>query len=412
MMELRPILSTLRRHKITAWLLILEIALTCAIVCNAVFLIGQRLERMHLASGIAENELIRIQLGHIGKSPDAKAQTATDLAALRQIAGVRQVAVANQLPFSFGVDSNGSIMLDPRQQQGTAQVAEFMGGPGLLATLGTRLEAGRGFEPGEYVDFDVAVKALHDGDARGLPQQIILTHALAERLWPGQDALGKTVYFGNALPFRVVGVLARLARPKQLQLGAGYSVVLPIRMTVADGASYLLRTAPRDRDAVLKAAIAKLKQLDPNRVVTVKQTYDEARRAFFADDRAMADILVGVIALLLVVTALGITGLASFWVGQRRRIIGVRRALGATRGDILRYFQTENFLLATFGIVLGMVLAFGLNLFLMTHYELPRLPGIYFPVGALALWIIGQLAVLGPALRAAAVPPVVATRSV
>jgi putative ABC transport system permease protein len=86
--------------------------------------------------------------------------------------------------------------------------------------------------------------------------------------------------------------------------------------------------------------------------------------------------------------------------------------LGATRADILRYFQTENFLIVTFGIVIGMLLAYGLSLWLMLHYELPRLPLFYLPVGALALWAIGQLAVLGPALRAAAVPPVVATRTV
>ncbi len=125
----------------------------------------------------------------------------------------------------------------------------------------------------------------------------------------------------------------------------------------------------------------------------------------------MTGTLVGVIAALLIVTALGIAGLASFWVGQRRRTIGVRRALGATRGDILRYFQTENFLLAGVGIVIGMALAYGINLFLMMHYELPRLPGVYLPIGALSLWTIGQLAVLGPARRASHVPPVVATRS-
>ena len=118
------------------------------------------------------------------------------------------------------------------------------------------------------------------------------------------------------------------------------------------------------------------------------------------------------IAALLLVTALGIIGLASFWVQQRRRQIGIRRALGATRGDILRYFQTENFLIVTGGIVLGMALAFGLNLMLMKLYELPRLPLYYLPIGALVLWGLGQLAVLAPALRAAAVPPVVATRSV
>jgi len=105
-------------------------------------------------------------------------------------------------------------------------------------------------------------------------------------------------------------------------------------------------------------------------------------------------------------------GLASFWVAQRRKQIGIRRALGATRADILRYFQTENFLIVTFGIVVGMAMAYGISLLLMMHYELPHLPWLYLPIGAIALWLIGQLAVLGPALRAAAVPPVVATRSV
>jgi putative ABC transport system permease protein len=142
------------------------------------------------------------------------------------------------------------------------------------------------------------------------------------------------------------------------------------------------------------------------------QSVSDLRHDVFKNDRVMAAMLVGVILAMMMVTALGIVGLASFWVQQRRRQIGIRRAIGATRGDILRYFQTENFLIVSGGIVLGMALAFGLNLLLMQHYELPRLPVYYLPIGALALWGLGQLAVLGPALRAAAVPPVVATRSV
>ncbi|GAB3793652.1 ABC transporter permease [Dyella agri] len=410
-MDIRPILSTLRRHKITAWLLILEIALTCAIVCNAVFMIGQRLQLMNLPSGIAEHELVQIDLGHIGSTPNAIAQSQTDLAALRQIAGVRQVAVINQLPFADGGSSNSGIRLSPEQPQDTLEASTYYG-EGVLPTLGVQLLEGRDFQHDEYVDFETVIADLRNGDLKNLPSTIIVTQTLAKRLWPDKDALGQTIYVGKGLPFRVVGVVADLARPNNPNLGVEYSTVWPIRMTGSGGNSYVIRTAPQDRDVVLKAAVAKLKQLDPNRVVLVKRTYDEARHAFFANDRAMAGILVGVIVALLTVTVLGIVGLASFWVGQRRRTIGVRRALGATRGDILRYFQTENFLLASFGIVLGMMLAYGINLFLMLHYELPRLPGIYFPVGALVLWIIGQLAVLGPALRAAAVPPVVATRSV
>ena len=65
-----------------------------------------------------------------------------------------------------------------------------------------------------------------------------------------------------------------------------------------------------------------------------------------------------------------------------------------------------------FGIVLGMLLAYGINQLLMSKYELPRLPLHYLPIGAIALWLLGQVAVFGPARRAAAVPPAVATRSV
>src|SRR5690606_10800475 len=142
------------------------------------------------------------------------------------------------------------------------------------------------------------------------------------------------------------------------------------------------------------------------------KTFSELRDEFYQQPRAMAWLLGIVCLALLFVTALGIVGLASFWVQQRTKQIGVRRALGATRGQILRYFQTENFLLATIGIVIGMLLAFAINQMLMSRYALPRLPLSYLPVGALVLWLLGQVAVLGPARRAAAVPPAVATRSV
>ncbi|MEO7068620.1 MAG: FtsX-like permease family protein [Rhodanobacter sp.] len=410
-MDIRPILSTLRRHKITAWLLILEIALTCAIVCNAVFLINQRLQRMDIPSGIAEHDLLQIKFAYIGDRPDAYAQAQTDLATLRQIAGVQAVALVNQLPLSGHAMSNSGLKLHPDQRQNSLDVASYYG-QNLLSTLGVRIIAGRAFHPNELLDLKTAMPALRSNDLKNLPTTVIVTEAVAARLWPGQKALGKIIYVGKDIPLQVIGVSAPLARPNMLQMGAQYSVLFPIRLTATEGGSYLIRTTPQDRQQVLKSALAALKRLDPSRVVLQQRSYDELRREHFQDDRAMAGMLVGVIAALLLVTALGIAGLASFWVGQRRRMIGVRRALGATRRNILNYFQIENFLLASIGIALGMVLAYVINLFLMRHYELPRLPAVYLPVGAVALWVIGQLAVLGPAIRAAAVPPVVATRSV
>jgi putative ABC transport system permease protein len=161
----------------------------------------------------------------------------------------------------------------------------------------------------------------------------------------------------------------------------------------------------------LKQATDALNKLDDNRIIQHARTFTELRSDYFHRSRTMIALLVAAALGLLAVTAIGIAGLASFWVQQRKRSIGIRRAIGATRNDILRYFQTENFLIVTAGIILGSALACSLNMVLMAHYEQPRLPMFYLLAGAFALWLLGQLAVLGPAVRAAAVPPVIATRS-
>jgi putative ABC transport system permease protein len=273
-----------------------------------------------------------------------------------------------------------------------------------------KLIAGRNFEPGEYLNYSDVQKA--SAEEMDLPS-VIVTRALGERLFPGENALGKDVYLLPTKPSRIVGIVDHLLRPSRTeQVAREYTLVVPARASYQVGGNYLLRTDLERRAEVLKAAVATLRAQSPNRIILDKQTrtLEELRREFYQQQRSMAWLLSGVILALLIVTALGIVGLASFWVQQRTRQIGVRRALGATRGQILRYFQIENFLIATTGIVLGMLLAFGINQFLMTQYELPRLPWYYLPVGALVLWVLGQLAVLWPAQRAAAVPPAVATR--
>ncbi|WP_297902173.1 FtsX-like permease family protein [Metallibacterium sp.] len=408
-MAIRPIIASLSRHRIAALLIVFEIALAFAIVSNAVFLIRERLQRMDIVSGVADHQLVQVQMAYIGNEPDAEARAQVDIAALRQIPGVRDVALINQLPFADR-SSNGGIKLGPRQRWNTVHVAEYFG-QNIISTLGLRLIAGRKFSPGEYLGFGAVVRALHSDNQKELPHIVIVTEALAERLWPGQPALGKTFYMGNGIQFRVIGVITNLLRPEVPSIGADYSILLPIRISLQQAAGYIIRCAPQDRERVLKAAVATLKRIDPNRVLLKHRTFEQIRHAYFQNDRAMAGILVGVIAALLLTTAFGIAGLASFWVQQRTRQIGVRRALGARRVDILRYFQTENFLLATAGIALGCAAAIGINVWLMAHYAVPRLPIIYLPIGAVTLWLLGQLAVLGPALRAARVAPTTAMRA-
>lgn len=404
-MDFGPILATLSRHRTAAALIVLEIALTCAIVCNAIFLIGERVGRMRNPSGLAESELVRIQLTGPGNQDDAQAVIREDLALLSALPGVRKAAYTRQLPFGNSSWNNG-VKFTPEETHVRLNATTYSGSEDLLETFGVQLVAGRDFTRDEYVDEEEAL-------ASTTTRPIIITRAVAERLWPGQLGVGQTIYLAGH-PVQVIGVLERLVRPNEYHGAADYelSLVLPIRERYKRSVNYVLRVDPARRAEVLTAATAALNQSRPGRIVLEKQTLEEMRSKYYRGDRAMAWLLATVCAALLIVTALGIVGLASFWVQQRTRQIGIRRALGATRGQVVRYFQAENLLLATFGIALGMLLAYGINQLLMERYELARLPAQYLPVGALCLWMLGQLAVLGPALRAASVPPAVATRTV
>jgi len=142
------------------------------------------------------------------------------------------------------------------------------------------------------------------------------------------------------------------------------------------------------------------------------QSLADARRESYRGARSVSLIMDAVCAILLGATTLGIVGLTSYWVSQRQRIIGIRRTLGATRGGILRYFQTENLLIAASGCIIGVALGVAANLWMLQSIALGRLPVVYPLVGVMVMFILGQLAVLWPALRAAAVPPAVVARTV
>ncbi len=410
-MDIRPILSTLLRHKTAAALIVLEIALTCAIICNALFMVGERLAQMRQPSGLAVDELVRIQIIPVGNDPDAAAQTRSDLQVLRGLPGVRNATTTNQVPF-VNSSWNSGVNLEPQQQQPTVIATTYMADEHFLDTFGIELVAGRYFTSDELIPNDVLSDPEQDVAIPG----VVVTRKLAERLFPGQDPLGKPIYVWGDEPVRIVGVVAHLIRPGNVggPEGSEYTMVMPVRANYDLGGQYVLRTTPERRQEVLASASEALRANGPKRVIIDDntKTFRELREEFYQQQRSMVWLLGIVCIALLLITALGIVGLASFWVQQRSKQIGIRRALGATRGQVLRYFQTENFILATIGIVVGMLLAFGINQLLMGRYELPRLPLVYLPVGAVALWLLGQLAVLGPARRAASVPPAVATRSV
>lgn len=403
-LQIQPVFAALRKHRIATIVIALEIALACAVLCNACFLIAGRVQAMHVQSGVDESALGTIKLEGF------EAQQANDLNArvmtgLRAVPGVQSVSAIGAVPFGEpGVIAG--VQLDAAGRQFGGVVDFYLAGPDAVKAMGVRLLAGRMPASDEYMPI-----------AQFVPKEapVLITQVLAKHFWPDENPLGKTIWAMDT-HFRVIGVVEHLTVP---QPGSGeekdsdWSILVPAAKGPLFAGKYLLRAAPEDLPRVMRDAKMAALKIAPDAVLDLEQsrTIGELRETFFLNDRVMTGLLIAVILALLGTTALGIVGLASFWVAQRRRQIGVRRALGATRRDILRYFQIENFLIVTIGIVLGMALAYGINIALMNIYELPRLPGWYLPIGAVALWVLGQLAVLAPAMRAAAVPPVAAMRS-
>lgn len=402
LLQVRPILAALKSHRAAVTLLVLEIALTMAVLGNLVFVVYSGISRARVSTGVAENQIGVIQgIGVIGVKRTVT--TGEDLAALREAPGVRDAAFGFP-PLVFA--PRVPVFSGPARQQHVTRAYQFLGSQGFSQTIGLQVVQGHDFNDSDLPSFNSFFSAT------GVVVPALITRALAQKLYGNIDPLGHMLYAGNRT-FRVIGVLGHLRGEITGRASDDYSIVTELDVESAHlGGYFVIRAGSAQLHQTLRAAAAAFGKLDHGHVQAKMFTFEDMRAKYFRSDLATGKMLMAILAILIVVTTLGVTGLASFWVQQRRRSIGMRRALGATRRDILHYFQIENLLIVTAGVLLGAVCTYALSLLLMRYFELPRLPLYYLPVSAMVLWGIGQLAVLGPARRASNVPPVVATRSV
>lgn len=404
-MEIRPILSALLRSKTGAFLIAAQVALTLAILGNAVYIVQDRLAISARPTGADEANTFYIRLYGFREGIDVPAMLDADLAMIRAMPGVRAVATANMAPLT---QSGWNLSVQPKSNDDSVEstnTAFYFSSEDLVDALGLQITEGRYFTPEE-------VQIVEPSIANVAPKLTILTRALAKHLFPdAKSYVGKAVYLGDSR-MEVVGIVEKMQSPwAQLGDAAERSIIVPMRQ-LDPNASYIVRTEPGQLDRLMREVEDKLTAARDDRVHLRTTSLLEARANRYRADRSLAWMLITIMGLLLMVTASGIVGMASLWVNQRRKQIGVRRAIGARQRDILRYFLVENFMVTSFGIAVGLGLAIALNQWLVSALEVPRLPLQYLPGGVVALWVLGLLAALGPAWRAARIPPAEATRSV
>jgi putative ABC transport system permease protein len=415
-MELGPVFRALIHNRARFLLITLEVALTLAIVVNCINMVLDLRRKVLEPSGYDEANLLVVSL-----EPFAPAYNDTeylhgarqrDLERLRAFPGVRAATAVSAVPLSGGGSATGRKAQGSKGDSTAAPYFEVS--DQAIDTFGVNLVAGRNFEPGEYRDWYDAEGEEHDRPA-------IVSQKFADKLFPNGDALGKRITSGGEAKSSnlIVGIVETMFNSwPQAESISGHAMLMPGRPEDKRFILYMVRAEPAARAAVQKGLEDALLKIDAGRIVRVR-TLEEVKARTFGSELGLIKILTSVVILLVAVTAFGIVGLTSFSVNQRRRQIGTRRALGATRHDILRYFLLENWMVTGSGLALGLGLAWALNYALVrmtavvgASAGVPKLDWGLLGGGMVLLWVSGLLAALAPALRATRVAPVVATRTV
>ena len=403
-MEIGPIWRALMHNKIGAALIALQIAVTMAIMVNAVSIMQERANMMARPSGIDEHNIFAISSIGFTEDFNERAAIEEDLAALRSMPGVVNAIQSNSVPLSGGGWSMG-LQTEPGPEiDGTGVAVYFVDEHGI-DTFGLKLHSGENFSATDI--------GWRDEGASEWQDKTIITLAMAKVLFPDdpEGALGKTVYINDDEPITITGIIEQMQAPWNGWDGVERVMLTPTH-TLFGGTRYIIRAEPGMRDTLMPQVEELLASTNQDRIVRSMRSMDETRERSYQSDGAMIKILTFTVALLLAITALGIVGLASFSVNRRTKQIGTRRALGATKTAILRYFMTENFIISLVGVVIGAVLTIGLNIVMIETFSLTRITWYLVPTAMFLLLIVGQIAVFGPARKASSVPPAVATRTV
>ena len=334
----------------------------------------------------------------------------TDLAKVRATPGVVDAFATNSYPLRGSGWSDGvSHTRGPTSKQDqNAQTGVYGMDQHGIGTLGLKLIAGRNFAPEDVVQGQYG--------AAPLPSFAIVSRSLEQQLFGQGSALGKSIYLmsDSKKPIIVIGVVERLQSAAAAatidEQESENTLILPIAVP-GQGGLFIVRAQPGSINTTMREVQNALIQANPNRIFGRLRPFSEIRSTAYEKDRAIAIAFSILLLVVIAITALAVVGLTSFWVVRRRTQIGIRRALGATRMAITRYFLIENALLCGGGVLLGVIASVALNLWLWTHFGVDRIQAAELLICALVVVSLGQFAAMFPALQAARVSPTEALRS-
>jgi putative ABC transport system permease protein len=404
-MEFRPIFLSIKHNKAIAFLVIVQVAITITVLSGTLLMTTWTLKDWNLPSGIPHNNIISAVPQFYDLNVDVRQSVVEDLQRIKALPGVVEVSPVTQRPFNArGIQK---VYLEATEEAQEFDTNLFTGDVNLFDVLELKLIEGRFFRQDEIIT------GKRD-ELPSTPPIVMISEEMAKVLFPDDNALGKTIWLEKGGSSAVIiGIYSDFMNGERLNgRGQSYRTVLQPLVTWQnrEDPNYLIRVETGLAEGLLETIRNALYQID-GRYVNRVEVLTRAQKRMY-DGRGSQSIMLLVISfVLLLITALGMAGLVSFLVTQRQKQIGTRRALGATKWDVVRYFMLENGILTTIGISIGLVLSIAFAYVLTEDSGANILDMSYIFATAFFILLINQLAVYFPARRAADVEPAIVTRA-
>jgi predicted permease len=390
-------------RRLRASLVIAQVALALVLLVCSGLLLRSMGRLLDVPLGLEPEGLLTMQVQATGRgySDDRSADRffAEALDAVRRVPGVRAAALTSQLPLSGDLDLYGArldppLEVDPGEERGTFRYAVS---PGYLELMGIPLRRGR---------------LLETADRAGTARVAVISESFARRRLPGQDPVGLRLRLGDQGPFTIVGVVGDV-RQESLALDDADAVYLMVDQWANAESAMSLVVRGAGEVPVLAAAVRQaVWSVDPGLPV-VRQAEMTALVRASAAERRFAMVIFQCFALAaLVLAATGLYGVLAGTVAERTREIGVRAALGASRGHILALVVRQGMTMAGVGVVIGLAGALAATTAIGAMlFGIPALDPVTWVAVTGLLGAVALVACLVPAWRAVRVPPATPLRA-
>jgi putative ABC transport system permease protein len=385
------------QRRLRSALVVVEVALAVVLLVGAALFIGSFRVLMRIDPGFRPDHVLTAsvmpRIGD-GPPPNFAAETASIVDRVSRLPGVvHAAAISGGMPMG-GSMSSTSMTIPGRPDPGAnSGISVRRVTPDYYKALGIPLIRGRVFEP---------------GDREGAPQVVIINESAAKQYFPGEDAVGKLVGLNGDRT--IVGVVGDVSQ-RTLETAPMAEAYIPAAQTRIVYTELIVRTSG-DPNLIVPGVRASVLSVFPDVPLRAVRTMDEIIGRQIAQ-RRFNMLMLGLFGLLgLVISAVGIYGVMAYVVSQREREIGVRMALGATRGAVVGMVLRSASVLVFAGLIIGGLAAWSLSgaaktfLFRMDVND-PRA----FVAAIATLVAAAMLASVIPARRAASVDPMVALRS-